>query len=79
MASIERNHRSSDDTIQAKFTYSAAIDASLDDLVLAASANVLIHLGEASLSLLPNRRAIVPHMLDVEPDRFYSALADLGT
>ena len=79
MASITRNGRSSDDTIEAKFTYSAAIDASLDDLVLAASADVLIHLGKASLSLLPKRAGIVPHMLDVEPDRFYAALADLGT
>lgn len=66
------------DIIRMKFTYSAALDARAEDLTLAASAEVTIHLGEVSLTLLPARGPTLPHMIDVEPDRFYAALADLG-
>lgn len=65
-------------TIQARFTYSAALDPGGVDLALAASADLTIHLGDASTSLLPTRGPVPPHMIDVERDRFYAALADLG-
>jgi acyl transferase domain-containing protein len=66
------------DRIRAKFTYSAAIDAHAQDLTLVASAEIEIQLGETSEILLPVRRSTLPHMVDVEPERFYSALAELG-
>ncbi|KAI5865338.1 putative polyketide synthase [Durotheca rogersii] len=67
------------DRIRAKFTYSAALDTSArDSLTLAASGDVEITLGEASTTLLPVRKAALTHVIDVEPERFYQALADLG-
>jgi acyl transferase domain-containing protein len=70
--------RRSPGLILAKFTYSAATDPSSVDLSLAASGDVTIHLGEPSPSLLPTRPPVLPHMIDVERERFYAALADLG-
>jgi NAD(P)-dependent dehydrogenase (short-subunit alcohol dehydrogenase family)/SAM-dependent methyltransferase len=64
--------------IRSHFSYSAAIDPDADDLVLAASGLVVIHLGEPTPSLLPKRAPATPHMIDIEPDRFYFALSDLG-
>ncbi|TVY94480.1 Polyketide synthase-nonribosomal peptide synthetase [Lachnellula willkommii] len=62
-----------------KFTYSAALPSQhVEDLTLAASCYVEIVVGNADLFLLPTRKPVIPHMLDVEPDRFYAALADLG-
>jgi len=66
------------DRIWAKFTYSAAVDTNTDDLTLVASANIEIQLGEASTALLPVRKPALTHVIDVEPERFYSALAELG-
>lgn len=76
MAEITRE--SHPDRIRAKFTYSAALDARAEDLTLAASGDMEIHLGGASPSLLPTRKPAMPHVIDVEPERFYAALADLG-
>ncbi|KAF4625319.1 hypothetical protein G7Y89_g12847 [Cudoniella acicularis] len=79
MAEITRDQRRQPiDVIRARFTYSAALDPRADDLTLAASGDVVIHLGETSLSLLPARGPPLPHMIDAEQGRFYSALADLG-
>ena len=78
MAEITHDQQQPGAIIRARFTYSAALDARAEDLVLAASGDVAIHLGEASLSLLPARGPALPHMIDAEPERFYSALADLG-
>ncbi|KAH8820161.1 putative polyketide synthase [Xylogone sp. PMI_703] len=64
--------------IRARYTYSAALDAQSNDLTLAASGDLEIILGESSPYLLPIRKPDLPHMIDVEPERFYSALADLG-
>ena len=66
------------DRIRANFTYSAAIDVNSNDLTLTASGSVEILLGEASPSLLPLRKAALTHVIDVESERFYQALADLG-
>jgi acyl transferase domain-containing protein len=66
------------DLIRARYTYSAALDAHAEDLTLIASADIEIRLGEPSESLLPTRKPALPHVVDVEPDRFYAALADLG-
>ncbi|KAI1407896.1 putative polyketide synthase [Hypoxylon sp. FL1857] len=77
MSDITRHVRDNA-VIRAKFTYSAAVDAQSDDLRLAASADMVIHLGQPSLSLLPRRGPALPHTIDVEPERFYSALRELG-
>jgi acyl transferase domain-containing protein len=64
--------------IQAKFTYSAAIGSQSNDLDLAASGYIDIHLGNASQALLPQRAPNPAHMIDVDSERFYGALANLG-
>jgi acyl transferase domain-containing protein len=67
--------------ISATFNYSAALGSQQDDqeLTLAASCRVHIVVGDtASFSLLPTRKPDPPNMLDVETERFYAALADLG-
>lgn len=64
--------------LRARFTYSAALQPSSDDLILAASGSVDIFLGDGSQCLLPRRKPDLPHMIEVEPDRFYQALSDLG-
>ncbi|RYP43239.1 hypothetical protein DL770_011775 [Monosporascus sp. CRB-9-2] len=66
------------DLIRARFTYSAALDPDGEDLTVAASGDVTIHLGEGSPLLLPARPPMAPHMINVKTERFYSALADLG-
>ncbi|CAG8974765.1 hypothetical protein HYALB_00000377 [Hymenoscyphus albidus] len=66
------------DCIIAKFTYSAALGAQPDDLTLAASGDIEISLGEPSPNLLPERKPTLPHMIDVEPEGFYGALAQIG-
>lgn len=65
-------------SVRAKFRYAAAIDASSDNLKLAASADVVIYTGKPSLSLLPRRLSPLPHTIEVEAERFYSALAEVG-
>lgn len=59
--------------IRAKIEYSAALSNS-DDLTSMASGELEIHLGLASRSLLYTRSSALPHMVDVETDRFYRAL-----
>lgn len=79
MTDIARETTQHSDRIRAKFTYSTAPDShSSEDLTLAACSEVEISLGEADLSLLPSRKPKLPHMIDVEPERFYAALRDLG-
>jgi acyl transferase domain-containing protein len=65
-------------SIHADFTYSSAIDSVTDNLVLTACGRIVIQLGDPSPDILQPQTPLVPHMLDVEPERFYSALADLG-
>lgn len=70
--------REQTDRVRAKFTYSAALEAHAEDLTLVASADIEIHLGEAFQSLLPVRKPALPYVIDVEPERFYAALTELG-
>lgn len=74
MADIVKDGRS----VRARFRYAAAIDASSDNLKLAATADMVIHTGKPSLTLLPRRPPPLPHTIDVEAERFYSALNELG-
>ncbi|KAK7739675.1 Type I Iterative PKS [Cytospora paraplurivora] len=76
MADVSRDQHTN--RIRAKFTYSAALEPLAEDLSLVASGAVEIHLGEASRNLLPARTPDLPHMIDVETDRFYQSLKDLG-
>lgn len=65
--------------VKAKFAYAAALASyHANDLTLAASCDVDIILGSPEPSVLPGQMPILPHMIDVETDRFYAALADLG-
>ncbi|KAM7218542.1 hypothetical protein V8F06_006146 [Rhypophila decipiens] len=67
--------------LTAKFTYSAAMGKKDDSLSLAASADIEVLLGpenEIGSAHLPERDPLLPHMIDVEPDRFYSSLSKLG-
>lgn len=68
------------DRIKARFTYSAAMGggANGDELSLAASGDVEVVLGIQSPSLFPERSPKDPHMIGVDSERFYSALATLG-
>ncbi|ORY02745.1 putative polyketide synthase [Clohesyomyces aquaticus] len=75
MANIARD---GNDRIRAKFTYSAAMDTHAEDLTLVASAEIEIQLGKTCASLLPVRKPALSHVVDVEPERFYSALSELG-
>jgi acyl transferase domain-containing protein len=75
MADIAKDE---EDRICARFTYSAAMNAQAEDLTLVASAEIEIQLGEVSTDLLPKRKPALSHVIDVEPERFYSALAELG-
>lgn len=76
MADITRRQP---DRVRARFTYSTAVASqTTQGLTLAASGAVEIILGTPEPSLLPQRKPETPHMIDVEPERFYAALYDLG-
>lgn len=68
------------DCMNARFTYSAALGANVEDLTLAASGNVTVRLGKPSVSLLPRRptSSSLTHGTKVDTNRFYSALGDIG-
>ena len=71
----------SEPTISAHFTYSAALGRKDDALTLVASANIEAIMGaedEADANLLPEREAHRPHMVDVDPQLFYTSLSGLG-
>lgn len=76
-------HWPAPDRVQARFTYSAAANNNMqsggdDDLFLAASGTMEMRLGPASAAVLPARAPRPAHMISVDPERFYRALADLG-
>ncbi|KAI1169448.1 hypothetical protein F4777DRAFT_573085 [Nemania sp. FL0916] len=77
LTDIDTN-RSANMDITAKFKYNASVDAQNNDISLIASADMIIHLGEPSESLLPRRGSPLPYTIEVEPTRFYNALRDLG-
>lgn len=78
LISLSDIDRSQQDRIQANFTYSASMGSRGDDLVLAASGKVRVLLGDPSPAVLPERAPDAAHMINVDPERFYSSLADLG-
>ncbi|KAI0544501.1 hypothetical protein F4679DRAFT_589426 [Xylaria curta] len=64
--------------VRAKFTYSAALGASADELTLAASADIDITIGDPSPDLLRKRAPTPPHMVDVKPEVYYQNMDSLG-
>ncbi|PYI00038.1 beta-ketoacyl synthase domain-containing protein [Aspergillus ellipticus CBS 707.79] len=64
--------------LTAKFTYSAAMGKERDNLTLVASGGLEVILGASSAQTLPSRGPAEPNMIEVETDRFYSALEELG-
>lgn len=64
--------------VTAKFTYSAALGVSADELTLAASADIDITIGNPSPNLLPKRAPTPPHMVDVKPEVYYQNMDSLG-
>lgn len=67
-----------DNSIRARFTYSAALDLQANDLSLVASGDIRIVLGATSTRVLPLRRPRPPHLLDLEPSRLYESMESLG-
>nr|ALP31868.1 polyketide synthase 32 [Diaporthe helianthi] len=66
------------DLTQAKFTYSAALGAEATELTLAVSADIDILWGEADATIMPPRAPTPPHLVNVDPDRFYGVMDNLG-
>ncbi|KAL9079473.1 MAG: hypothetical protein Q9157_001636 [Trypethelium eluteriae] len=66
--------------LEAKFTYSAALGANVESLTLAASASVVVKLGNPSMSILPESPtgSKLTHATNVDTKSFYSAMADIG-
>ncbi|KAI0194522.1 putative polyketide synthase [Xylaria flabelliformis] len=65
--------------VKAHFTYSAAVSPEqTEDLVLVASCDIEVQLGEANETLLSMRKSEPPHMIEVDHEHFYAALKDLG-
>jgi len=77
-SSSSSNEHTTTSSVRAKFTYSAALGREPESLTLAASGMVHLRLGGSSPTVLPKRGPSVPHMIDVETNRFYSALANVG-
>ena len=65
------------DTILAKFTYSAALGGQTADFSLAADGELKVFLGDASLSLLPERGPTPSHLINVEQSRLYNFMESL--
>ena len=66
------------DLIVAKFTYSAALGGQTADFSLAAEGELKVFLGDASISLLPERGPTPSHLIDVEQKRLYNFMENLG-
>ncbi|XXH02069.1 protein transport protein bet1 [Hypoxylon texense] len=66
-------------SVTATFTYSAALGGDSADLALAANGELRVLLGEdkSSLTLLPERQPIPPHVIPVESDRLYGFMKSL--
>ncbi|KAK8050314.1 lovastatin nonaketide synthase [Apiospora phragmitis] len=62
--------------VRGRFSYGAAMPSNPDELTLAASAEIEILLGTASVAFLPAGKVTLPHMVDVEADRFYQGDLD---
>ena len=68
----------SQNILLASFMYHCAANKESDTLILIASGRVQVFLGEPSHALLPLRPERAPNMVQVDVDRFYSSLDDLG-
>jgi hybrid polyketide synthase/nonribosomal peptide synthetase ACE1 len=66
------------DIIRASFSYHSAVGKETDVLTLMATGKVEVILGESSNTLLPSKTSKEPNMTDVDADRFYQSLSDLG-
>ncbi|KAI0199877.1 putative polyketide synthase [Astrocystis sublimbata] len=64
--------------IRTAFSYSGVLPSNRDDFILMASGNVTIMTGFTSPNTLPLSKPELPHLVDVETDRFYQCLSDLG-
>ncbi|KAI0194230.1 beta-ketoacyl synthase domain-containing protein [Astrocystis sublimbata] len=65
-------------TVSATFTYAAGIGRDARDLTLIARGEVCVYVGQRSHDKLPKRGPAAPHMIPIDTERFYSALADMG-
>ena len=65
------------DLITAKFTYSAVLGGQTADFSLAADGELKVFLGDASLSLLPERGPTPSHLINVEQSRLYNFMESL--
>lgn len=66
------------DHTRAKFTYSAALGAEANELTLAVSADIDVFWGDTDPTLMPHRAPTPPHMVSVDPARFYQVMDKLG-
>ena len=70
--------QTSRDVLLTSFVYYCAANKESDSLVMIASGRISVLLGEPSHVHLPYRAEMAPDMVDVDVDRFYSSLNDLG-
>lgn len=75
LAGMEHNDL---DRVSANFAYYSAVGRDSESLTLMASGRLEVTYGEQSFDSLPPRSPPQPNMIDIEEDRFYSSLADLG-
>lgn len=66
------------DLTRAKFTYSAALGAEATELTLVVSAEIDVFWGEADPSVMPSKEPTPPHLVKVDPERFYGVMDKLG-
>lgn len=74
---LSRISQAQADCIVARFTYSAALGGQTADFSLAADGELKVFLGDASLSLLPERGPTPPHLINVEQSRLYNFMESL--
>lgn len=68
-----------EDTVQASFCLYAALNQNADALAPKASGTIRVTIGEASDAVLPMRGGTSePNMVQVDSDRFYDSLANVG-
>ena len=68
--------RPSSDCAHAKFTYSASLGS--EEMALVAEAELQVTFGKSSEATLPQRAPMPPHMISVDPERYYNLVATLG-
>ena len=65
-------------TVSALFTYHSATSAESDGMTLMANGRLQLLIGAPSPVQLPTRAPAEPNMVEVEADRFYASLAEIG-